>query len=233
MKNSIRYWVIAVILGMMTTAHAQEFGLRAGFNLAKYMISDDDEKYSDELDMKPGLHVGLTMEKPITDNFSFEVMLLLNMKGSKYSTTEVEGSNFYKIDSWDRLFYFDLPLLFKAYGNLGGPRLYAGAGPYLGFGLSGKSRTELTINGETETEEDNISWGTSAGDDDFKRFDLGFYFGGGIEFKAVSLGVSYGLGLLNTSPYSDNGFKLNHRVLGITAGYKFGGPKTTGAAGEQ
>ncbi len=57
--------------------------------------------------------------------------------------------------------------------------------------------------------------------------DVGFLYisltvGAGLALNAIEVGVSYNLGLANVSPYSDGGYKANHRVIGVSVAYKFG-----------
>jgi hypothetical protein len=44
----------------------------------------------------------------------------------------------------------------------------------------------------------------------------------GVEINSIPIGVNYGLGLANISNYANDGSRVNHRVLGISVGYKFG-----------
>lgn len=92
------------------------------------------------------------------------------------------------------------------------------------MGLSGKSKYEVTDwdETETETEEEDIKWGSDY-ESDFKRLDFGLTMGAGVEINSIQIGLTYGLGLANISPSTDNGSKINNRVLGLSVGYKFGG----------
>jgi len=67
-----------------------------------------------------------------------------------------------------------------------------------------------------------FTWGS--GEYDFlKRLDFGLTGGAGIEINFIQIDLSYGLGLANISSYTNDGDKINNRVLGIFLGYKFGG----------
>ncbi len=201
---------------------AQTFGVKAGLNLADMLMKDDDETYSEDFKMNPGFHLGLTAEFPLTDMVSFEPGLLLSTKGFKMSGEETFMGETFKYEGKMNLFYLDIPLTAKAYFDIEGTRIYGVFGPYLGMGLSGKSKSEVTYNGEKETEEEDIKWGSDE-DDDLKRLDFGLSVGAGFEIKSIQIGLSYNLGLANISTYTDEGFKINNRVLGISIGYKFGG----------
>ena len=129
----------------------------------------------------------------------------------------------YKYESKVNLLYLDIPLSAKASFDLGGTKIYGVFGPYLGFGLSGKSKYEEAFDGETESDEEDIKWGSDEDESDLKRLDFGLTMGAGVEINSIQIGLSYALGLANISPYTDGGSKINNRVLGLSVGYKFGG----------
>ena len=207
---------------MTTESYAQTFGVKAGLNLSNMLVEDDDDTYSDDFKVNPGFHVGATAEFPITELFSFETGLLLSTKGFKVSEEETFMGETVKYESKLNLIYLDIPLTAKASFDLGGARIYGVFGPYIGMGLSGKSKFEITAMGETETEEEDIKLGSDEDEDDVKRLDFGLTMGAGVEISSIQIGLSYGLGLANISPYTDGGSKISNRVLGISVGYKFG-----------
>ena len=91
-------------------------------------------------------------------------------------------------------------------------------GPYVGIGLSGKMKGEVSIDGETTSQEIDIEWGSDI-DSDFKRMDFGLIVGTGVELNSIQIGLNYSLGLANILP--QNNVKFRNRVLGISFGYKF------------
>lgn len=220
MKNLLKLLIVVIGFTMTTESYAQTFGVKAGLNLSNMLVEDDDDTYSDDFKVNPGFHVGATAEFPITELFSFETGLLLSTKGFKVSEEETFMGETVKYESKLNLIYLDIPLTAKASFDLGGARIYGVFGPYIGMGLSGKSKFEITAMGETETDEEDIKWGSD--EDDFKRLDLGLTMGAGVEISSIQIGLSYGLGLANISTSTDGGSKISNRVLGISVGYKFG-----------
>jgi hypothetical protein len=218
MKNLMKLLVLVIVFSLATETFAQKFWVKGGLNLSDMLVKDDDDTYSDEFKMKPGFHIGASAEFPINEMFSFETGLLLSTKGIKMSEEE-DGD---KYEAKLNLMYLDIPLNAKASFDIGGAKLYGTFGPYIGLGMHGKSKYEETYDGETETDEENIKWGSDE-DDDLKRFDFGLAAGAGVEIKSFQIGLTYALGLANISPDSDGGYKMNNRVLGISVGYKFGG----------
>lgn len=211
MKNLIKLLCVVVLFSMATRTTAQKFAVKAGLNLSKMLMKDDDDTYMDNVKMQPGFHVGATAEFPINDMFSFEPGLLLSTKGTRAKESGYKASI--------NLFYFEVPLNAKATFDVGGVKIYGTFGPYLGLGLSGKYK--YTEDGNTDTH--TVKWGSDSDNDDQKRFDLGLNVGGGVEIKSMLIGLNYGLGLVSISPDTSNGYKEKNRVFAISFGYKLGG----------
>jgi len=223
MKNVVMLVALVLVVTMTNESSAQSFGLKGGLNLSNMLDKDDDDTYSDDYKMKPGFHIGATAEFPFSDMFSFETGLLLSTKGFKISDEETFDGDIFKYEGKTNLIYLDIPLTAKASFDLGGAKLYGLFGPYVGIGLSGKSKFEFTFNGETEKEEVDIKWGSDEEKSNLKRLDFGLTMGAGVEMSSIQIGLTYNLGLANLSPNTENGYKISNRVIGISVGYKFGG----------
>ena len=223
MKSLIKLSIVVLLLAMGTESFAQTFGVRAGLNLSNMLAKDEDGTYSDDFKMNPGFHIGPTMELPINEMFTFETALLLSTKGFKMSEKESFNGDTYEAKVKLNLLYLDIPLTAKASFDVGGVKLFGTFGPYIGIGLSGKAKYEETYNGETDKEEEDINFGSDEDEDDFKRLDWGLTAGVGVELNSIQISVNYGLGLANISSYTQDGNKVNNRVLGVSVGYKFGG----------
>ncbi len=210
----MKLFVIVALFAISIKGYAQTFGARAGFNLSNMLIKDNEDTYSDNFKMKPGFHLGATAEFPINETFAFETGLLLSTKGAK----ESESESGYDYSSVINLYYFDIPLTGKAYYSVGNVKIFGLFGPYVGIGLSGKTKYSET--GSSDYNE-SVKWGNDSDNDDLKRMDFGLTFGGGVVFNAFEVGLCYNLGLKNISSDTGDGFKINNRVLGISLGYKF------------
>lgn len=84
MKNFINLFAIILLIAFTTQSYAQKFGVKAGVNLSNMSIDAFDEGIDTKTNL--GFNVGVTVEFPITDLFSFETGLMLNTKG--FSITE-------------------------------------------------------------------------------------------------------------------------------------------------
>jgi hypothetical protein len=203
-------------------SNAQIFRIIGGLNLSNMIAKDDEGTYSDDFKMKPGFHIGATVEFPFSNVLSLGTGLLIDSKGFK---TKEEGRDWVSKEKLS-LYYLDIPILLKATNEFdSGIKIFGVIGPYIGVGLSGKVKEEYEHQGQKETDEFDVEWGNDENEDFFRRFDSGLTFGGGVEFNAIFIGIYYDLGLYNISPYSNNGFKMKNRVLRFSVGYRFGNEK--------
>lgn len=222
MKKIKNLLFILLLISMASSSFAQSFGIKAGLNLSNMVQKDDDDTYSDDFKMLPGFHVGVVADIPFSDMFSFEPGLLLSTKGFKYEESEEYMGETMEAKMKMSLFYLDIPLNLKASFGSDDTKFYGTFGPYLGMGLSGKYKSEITFMGETEEEDEDVKWGTDEEEDDMKRFDFGIAFGAGVQFGAITAGAGYQLGLANVSPYTENGSTIKNNVISVSVGYMFG-----------
>jgi len=218
MKKSIR--IVLIVMGsfLYLQSNAQSVALKAGFNLSNMLEKDDEDTYSDDFEMLPGFHAGLSVDVPFNDALSFEPGIMFTTKGMKYSDTFMGAS----LEAKATLYYIDIPLTLKAAAEIAdGVKLYGVAGPYLGLGISGKMKATAEYMGEEETEEEDIEWGSDEDEDDLKRLEMGATFGAGLEFGSFLIGANYDLGLSNISSYQDGGATSKNRVLRFSVGYRF------------
>jgi len=195
------------------------FGIIGGFNLSNLLIKDNDGTNSNDFKYKPGFHVGVTAEFPISKSVAFETGLLFSTKGFISNFKGTDNGVIFESKGSLNLLYLDIPLTSKAYYNIGASKIYGVFGPYIGIGLSGKSKSEAIVNGVTQSDEQDINWG-SGNSNELKRLDYGLTVGAGMELNSFLIGLSYNLGLANISSTTDYGQKIKNKVLGLSIGYK-------------
>lgn len=196
--KKIKTLLIIMLLLILTSESYSQIGVKAGLNLAN--VSNGTSSII-------GYQFGLSAEFPKTGMFSFET-------GAQISTMGYKLSGYYA-DYELNTVYFVIPLHAKAKFDVGGLKLYGILGPYLGMGLYGK---EFSNGGEGSA----ITWGSNS---EFKRMDMGLDIGAGVKIKAVQIGLTYSLGLVDINSYSGNGSSMKNRVLSISVGYMFGNKK--------
>jgi len=219
MKNFTKLLLVVMVSFLSFESFAQTFRIIGGLNLSNMLVKDEEDTYSDDFKMKPGFHIGATVEFPLSNVLSLSTGLLIDTKGF---TTKEEGQDWVTKEKLN-LYYLDIPIVLKAANEFdSGVKIFGLIGPYIGVGLSGKVKEEYEYQGQKETFEGDVEWGNDVNEDYLRRFDSGLTFGGGVEVKAILFGISYDLGLYNVLPDNDYGIKMKNRVLKLSIGYRLG-----------
>jgi hypothetical protein len=198
--NSIRYIIYTALFAFLLSLHATneayaqkvEFGVSAGLNVSTHLKNflfedgDIDLNFSPEASM--GFNGGLIVRAPITESIRFQAEPSVIMLGAKYNDNfELRGFDF-QSDSKTNLLYLQLPLLVQVsttppertvYGRQRAETTYhLTGGVYGGYLLDAKfsgtnSGAPIGIQFEGDFSEDVM--------DQYKPYDGGFIFGGGVE----------------------------------------------------
>ena len=89
------------------------------------------------------------------------------------------------------------------------------AGPYVAYGIGGKSKVKLSSSeGSAELGDVDVF-----GDDGFKRFDAGLGLGVGAEFGPILVDLGWDMGLVDISGSSNGNVKNQNAYLSV--GYTF------------
>ena len=198
-----------------------KFGIRAGVNFPKlygdsFDGSDADTKFS------TGFNAGLTADLLITPEFYLQPGLLFTTKGAKTTNRNTKVTV--------NTSYIELPvnLIFKP--ELGNGRLLLGAGPYVAYGITGKSKSKTgTIAIELDAKFKNTITAADYINGDFyfvKPLDYGANILAGYELSnGLSLQLNGQLGLARVNPKLEgvtvDKTNLKNLVLGASLGYKF------------
>lgn len=215
--------VLLALAGTLSTYAQVSFGLKAGYNNAGLSVEDGAN-----LSRLSGFHAGGIADISLAENFSLQPQLLFIMKGAKqkaYKET-IMGVEVESPASKTTLNYLELPVNFLYKHEVGAGKIFVGAGPYVGFGLSGKVKADgsdeegkIKFDGKKESE-------VEAGDDTYmhlKRIDAGANVLAGYELKnGLLFSVNYSLGLTNIDP---DGAKSKNNYFGISVGYLFNAKK--------
>ncbi|MBO7523168.1 MAG: PorT family protein [Bacteroidales bacterium] len=188
--------LVCMMCALVLSANAQRFGIQVGMNLAN--VNSDGELNDDLL----AYQVGPVADFDITNSFAFNTGVLFSAKGCKSSND--------LFDTKIGISYVEIPLNLAYKLDLGGMKLYAQAGPYIGYAVANKLTVEAG-NNKTVTKND---W------EGFKRLDFGVGFGAGAELEHLKIGMAYGLGLANMNDNSDD-YKSKNRNFMITAAWLF------------
>jgi hypothetical protein len=201
-----------------------KFGLKAGVNFANVTFEEEGSDLEVSPSSLTSFHFGGFAEIGLSKSLYFQPGLSISGKGFKFEQSESEGgfSGSEKITS--NFMYLEVPLTLLAKFNAGTGKIFVGAGPYLGYGISGKEKYELKIDGpgtefdESESDSDDIKFGDK--EEEYKPLDLGLNFSTGYELaNGLFINAGYGLGLNNIS--NGEGSSVKHKVVSISLGFKF------------
>lgn len=163
--------------------------------------------------------VGVTLDIPLNWLVSFQTGLNWTSKGASYKMYDdfITGS-----ESLSKVHvnqnYFQMPLLAAFHvGATSRFDMVFTVGPYIAYGISGKSETKLdalTISWPTF---DDLSIAGQYISDGFNRFDAGIQGGVGLDFPKWTLGLDADFGLCKIAP----GNSPYNFAMYFTVGYKF------------
>lgn len=194
----------------------------AGINLSGISIKDEDGN-SQDISSKVGARLGAYVNVRIAKGFFIQPGLLYSMKGGRESGTESLLGITVDYEMKMNLNYLEVPLNIGYdydLGKAGG--IFVTAGPYLGYGLSGKYKYTVSVSGVSvpdQSGEDDINFGSK--ENEVKALDFGLNFGAGYRTPFGVYGrIQYGLGMTNLSNgNSDASFK--NKGWAFTVGYAF------------
>lgn len=123
-------------------------------------------------------------------------------------------------ESSGRRDYLQLPVLARFNWKIGKDvKLHVAAGPYLAYGIAGKSKyktVDMSKDGYSTYYDSHSPFGENSS---LKRFDWGLMFNAGVEVKRITLNASYDMGLGKEYKYGD--VDLKYHTVSFTVGYRF------------
>lgn len=195
-------------------AQAQtSYGLKAGVNLGKY--SNVDESLKDFQKNNVSFYVTGFADIPVAPQFSIQPGVSLQGKGSKFESSgdNSDGSVTRNVMS------VEVPVNAVYYIPAGSGNVFLGAGPYVGFNISGKDKVKGNLGGFGGEGENDIKF--SGDNKDMNLIDAGANFLAGYKFNnGLLINAGYGLGLTNLNPNSDDN-KFSSRTLSFGLGFQF------------
>jgi opacity protein-like surface antigen len=202
-------------------SRAVQFGLKVGMNWSKYAsptANDPAYEYISKYNM--GWLVGGFCNFKLSEAFSIQPEIYYTQIGEKETNPLLDGVELMSligVEYKELLDYIQIPVLAKFKVMAKGPFTpILQAGPYLGFLLSGKSKT-LDASGAVLFTDDLKQY--------YRTTDFGLVFSGGLEYemgnKLVSLEFRYNLGLTNIEKEADTTYITKHRTLMVMVGVGF------------
>ena len=207
-----------------------EFGCKIGLNLSSLSI---DNRGIPDNRIKPGINLGFTGNYNFNKNLFLQTALTLSTKGAR-----IKGEAPLGFPEWalvagntepvlkSNQIYLQIPLQIGYNVSINSKtRLIFNAGPYLAYGIAGKTQLSADILygdmiDNTPVEEKTFS------NRGLQKFDYGLAAGIGIDLGEVILQLNYELGLKNIGPINPTYFpfyenKYKNRNLSLSLAFKF------------
>lgn len=217
--------IVLLLLSVAIVSNAQfRYGIKAGANYSDLAVPSKltSATMIKEVNAVPAWRAGFMVQYKLQD-FSIQSELLYNVVGGDLLNSNPGSAKLSNmVGAGTTVNYrsqnLQIPLNFQYGRDFGDFHLFALAGPYLSYTLTG------TINGETSL------WNAVQDEWGFNKLDLGFGAGFGTEFKNVQLIVRYDFGgtevgkkattshvTTNLNPFYD----MKENNLSLSLGYFF------------
>lgn len=219
--------MFTLVFGLFfTAANAQvqtSFGPRAGINLANWSVS---EEIADDFGSSPqnrvSLLFGAVAEIRFSNNIALQPEINFIQKGMKL-VEEYNDPNLGSVSSKGEFIInnLEIPILIKAGTSFGSGRFDVLAGPSWSYGLNGKIKFSETVNGDTESDAQDIDFE----DDGVSRSDFSLQFGGMFGYNVgaanLFLDVRYILGFSNLVADPIDSESAKNRGIAFSVGALF------------
>ena len=167
------------------------FGIEGGISFSSFRGDFD-------LDHRTGFNIGAVVNIPILESLYVKSGIRFIQKGAKYDDYDFDDNE--EEDFKCNAAYIEIPILASYRYNFdNSSQLQINVGPYLAFGVGGKTKIEFTDNLDDNYEYyEGYEFDTFGDDGPLNRFDLGLEFSIGITLaNQFYIGAGYDLGLLN------------------------------------
>lgn len=201
---------LGVAMATIMGAQAQTgYGLKAGVNLGEYSNMPSGQS------VNTSFFVTGYADMPMSPNFSIQPGISLQGKGTKYDYKE--GSASAEISR--NVMSIEIPVNAVYYIPTGeSGKFFVGAGPYIGFNVSGRDKAKATAGSINFSEDQKLK--LSGSDKDLNVIDAGANFMLGYKFSnGFLLSAGYNLGLTNLVPNADK--IVSNRVWQLGVGFQF------------
>lgn len=231
MKKSVLFIMLA-LFSVASFSQITGWNAKVGMNVSNWT--------TDDLKAKVGFRVGVGTEYAFNDMWSLQPSLFFSTKGAKMDSGEMMGASA-KVTI--NQMYLELPVMAAARFNVAeNTNLVVSAGPYLAYGVGGKTKTTVKMGGDEAkikfntfgdidkvtleyegksadisiNDLENQSGQDLSGAKGLNRFDFGLGVGVALEYNKFIFGLDGQFGL--TKLATDVGKNMN---FAISVGYKF------------
>ena len=183
------------------------WGLKGGVNLGKYSNVNKAENNT-------SFYVTGFADLPVSSQFSIQPGVSLQGKGAKFEGKlgDLTSTNTRNVMS------VEIPVNAVYYIPAGSGSVFLGAGPYVGFNVSGKDKFKSAIGNNSGETEHKLKF--SGDNKDMNPIDAGANFLLGYKLEnGLLINGGYNLGLTNLVPNAKD--KVSNRVWSFGVGFQF------------
>ncbi|MGL5786207.1 MAG: outer membrane beta-barrel protein [Bacteroidales bacterium] len=213
----MKHFILICLLLTSTTLSAQlSYQIKAGANINTFQHKGNSANGN-----IIGPRIGFGVNYMFSKLFSLQPSAYITQKGGILHELKSTPSNTYSLDNKIRGYYLEIPVNVQLNLPIGQKSNFVlGAGPYIAYGIDGKTKIETTRNMSIGQHEQKYSEKTNTFSKkgmDINRFDgginaiLGFHFSGFI----IETNMQLGLAEIYDS------YNLKTLSLGLAVGYKF------------
>ncbi|MFU8844250.1 MAG: porin family protein [Bacteroidales bacterium] len=217
--SSVLFILFSISMAMSQEPGKISVGILGGVNFQN-LNGKDYEGDQLENDLMTGFHAGINIQIPLAPEFYFQPGLLFSTKGAKKTSDGIKNTT--------NLSYIEMPLNLVYKALLGKGYFMLGLGPYLGYGIAGKVKSE----GGGSTLERDIEFTSVVEIDDpltepyYKAFDAGGNIFFGYELASgIFAQMNAQLGMLKINPeykiLTDDKSSIKNTGFGFSLGYRF------------
>ncbi|MEJ5056373.1 porin family protein [Sphingobacterium sp. MYb382] len=203
--------LLTMTVALLAVAGAQaqtSWGLKGGVNLGKYSNVDGASNNT-------SFHVTGFADLPLSEQFSIQPGVSLQGKGMKF---ESKLADIASSKTTRNVMSVEIPVNAVYYIPAGSGDFFIGAGPYIGFNVSGKDKYKNTVGSGSNETDKKLKF--SGDNKDLNLIDAGANFLLGYKLEnGLLINGGYNLGLTNLVPKAAD--KVSNRVWSFGIGFQF------------
>lgn len=201
----ISLFLVALLYSNGVAAQANVW-LGGGINFSKMRKVYANKPFSQEDNAQTGFNLAFTLAQPLSEKLNITSSASYDTKGyvtkinDDNNTTEDFKTHYLNFYPSSLQYYYTLSTQAQLYGT---------TGPYLGLGLFGKKE----FYDDDGFIKEDFDWGKL----ELERFDIGWTFGLGYEYRQIlQCDLSYDMGLKNITENSNTYLKLRNHTLKLS-----------------
>jgi outer membrane protein with beta-barrel domain len=219
MKKLLLIAIVILVSSSWSISNAQVragFKMGCDFSMMKLTAGEGYTSMAPDFKRLISPRIGFIIEVELPQNMFLQGGVFGAARGVRYDSVRVISEKEYDSKEYEILLGIDIPINFGYKYDLGGAKIFAMVGPVFTYGFYATNLYKA----DNEYDNDHQIVGNEI-TDDFRPFNLGINFEGGVEIDRFQFTAFYNQGISDISPDSDI-VTAKTNVFGLTAAVKFG-----------